>query len=237
MYGKLGLLSFVFFAAVSGASYADNNVYSGPFFMCPDAHGEEQKKLFTIIDINRFPMRIDSLGQRRVDGFVASLAASRSAVMAVEPKPEPTVDEEIGQQIQKLQQMAAPLGQNFDQRYVEICFATQAPPVDKSIDGPFYYMPGYIIQTAITGVLQPMDSIIIPEHLYHVLSYEGPTSEIGNLRFTLTEQFWQKTAPYLGFERTDGPNIQIFAPGLKGTEEQTKLELWTPIKPIEIWPR
>lgn len=235
MCRKLGLLSFVFLVAASGASYADNNVYSGPFFMCPDAHGEEQKKLFKIIDISRFPMRIDSLGQRRVDGFVATLAASRSAETAAAP--EPTVDEEIGQQIQKLQQMAAPLGQNFDQRYVEVCFATQAPPADPNIDGPFYYMPGYIIQTAITGVLKPMDSVIIPEQLYHVLSYEGPTSEIGNLRFTLTEQFWQKTAPYLGLERADGPNIQIFAPGLKGTEEQTRLELWTPIKPIKIWPR
>ncbi|TAX38937.1 GyrI-like domain-containing protein [Rhizobium leguminosarum] len=236
MNKSIGLLiSFVIAAVAHGVSHADNNVYSGPFFMCPDAHGEEQKNLFKIIDISRFPMRIDTLGQLRVDGFAASLAASRSAEMATAP--EPTVDEKIGEQIQKLQQMAAPLSQNFDQRYVEICFATQAPPKDQNIDGPFYYMPGFIIQTAITGVLQPMDSVIVPQQLYHVLSYEGPTSEIGNLRFTLTEQFWQKTAPYLGLERADGPNIQIFAPGLKGTEEQTKLELWTPIKPIKIWPR
>ncbi|MGX5851028.1 GyrI-like domain-containing protein [Mesorhizobium sp. PL10] len=235
MYMKLGIISFVCLLSVIGVSHADNNVYSGPFFMCPDAHGDAQKQLFKIIDISRFPMRIDHLGQRRIDGFVASLAASRSAALAVAP--EPTVDEKIGQQIQKLQQMAAPLGQDFDRRYVEVCFATTAPPADPNIDGPFYYMPGYIVQSAITAVLQPMDSVLIPEQLYLVVSYEGPTAEIGNLRYTMTEQFWQKTAPYLGYERSDGPNLQIFAPGLKGSEEQTKLELWTPIKPIKVWPR
>jgi predicted transcriptional regulator YdeE len=235
MYRKLAILGALVLACACGVARADGGVYSGPFFKCPDAHGDEQKNLFSIIDISRFPMRIDSLGQLRIDGFAASLAASRSAEMAAAP--EPTVDEMIGQQIQKLQRMAAPLGQDFEQRYVELCFATQAPPADQNIDGPFYYMPGFLIRTAITGVLQPMDTVVVPAQLYHVLSYEGPGSDIGNLRFTLTEQFWQKTAPYLGLERAEGPNIQFFAPGYRGNEERTKFELWTPIKPIKVWPR
>lgn len=52
----------------------------------------------------------------------------------------------------------------------------------------------------------------------------------------MTEEFWPKTAPILGLERTDGPNLMIWAPGLQGNEAQAQLELWTPIKPFNINP-
>jgi hypothetical protein len=229
MWSKTAILSILLNLPIIGASLADDRVYSGPFYKCPDAHGDKQKALFSIIDITRFPMRIEGLGQRRVDGFAANLAASISDVMMKE--------DPIGKAAQRMGEVAAPMAKGFDQQYVEVCFATEPPPTDPNIDGPFYYMPGFFVESAVTAVLQPMDSILIPEQTYLVVSYEGPSANIGNLRFTMTEDFWPKTAPFLGIERVDGPNLQIFAPGLKGTEEQTKLELWTPIKPYVISPR
>jgi len=33
------------------SALAEETVYRGPFYMCPDAHGAEQKALFRLIDI------------------------------------------------------------------------------------------------------------------------------------------------------------------------------------------
>jgi predicted transcriptional regulator YdeE len=79
--------------------------------------------------------------------------------------------------------------------------------------------------------------ITIPSQTYLVLTYQGPTSGIGDMRFTMTEEFWPKVAPFLGLQRVDAPNIMIWAPGMDGKEEQTLLEFWTPIRLYSISPR
>ncbi|MBY5367825.1 GyrI-like domain-containing protein [Rhizobium leguminosarum] len=120
-------------------------------------------------------------------------------------------------------------------RLAAVCFATTPPPKE-DVDGPFVFMPGYLIESS-ADVLQPLDTITIPAQTYLVLTYQGPTSGIGDMRYTMTEEFWPKVAPFLGLQRADGPNLMIWAPGLNGSEDQTSLEFWIPIKPYSISPR
>lgn len=211
----------------ASVAFADTNVYGGPLFMCPDAHGVEQKALFKIIDISRMPMRIEGMGKRRIDGFAASIDASRETGFLD--------NDPFDAASKRLNSITTTLG-DFDRRLVEVCFATQPPP-PTDVDGPFLYMPGYFVDAPTTSVLAPLDTIVVPEQIYLVMSYDGPRAEIGDMRFTLTEEFWPKVAPYLGLERAVGPNMMIYAPGYKGTEDRVSLEMWTPIKPYNIVPR
>lgn len=222
------LMAYLSFLALSGSvAFADDNAYTGPFHMCPDAHGAEQKALFRIIDITRMPMRVEGSGAQRIDGFAASLAASRSAQIMNRKDP-------IEEAYEKLAGITTTMSTDTRQ-LAAVCFATTPPPATDT-DGPFLFMPGYIINSQ-TDVLQPLDTVTVPAQTYLVLSYEGPSAEIGDMRFTMSEEFWPKVAPFLGLERTDGPNVMIWAPGLKGNEPNTSLEFWTPIKPYRISPR
>lgn len=211
---------------IANSALADNNVYSGPFFMCPDAHGEEQKALFRIIDITNMPMRIEGMGPRRIDGYGASVAASRSTVMMNQTDP-------IQEAYEKLANTPTIMGRE-NRQLAAVCFALEAPPKE-DVDGPFVFMPGYLID-APGNVLQPLDTIIVPAQTYLVVSFSGAADDIGNMRFTMTEEFWPKTAPFLGLERADGPNLMIWPPGARGNETQVSLEFWTPIKPFRISP-
>lgn len=205
---------------------AENNAYTGPFFMCPDAHGEEQKALFRIIDITKMPMRIEGMGSRRIDGYGASVAASRSTVMMNRKDP-------IEEAYEKLANTPTIMGTD-NRQLAAACFALEPPPKE-DVDGPFVFMPGYLIE-APGDVLQPLDTVVIPPQTYLVLSFTGTPDDIGNMRFTMTEEFWPKTAPFLGLERADGPNLMIWPKGAKGNEPVVSLEFWTPIKPFRVSP-
>ncbi|QPC89719.1 GyrI-like domain-containing protein [Mesorhizobium sp. INR15] len=223
---NFALLTLLWILVPATSAFADNQAYSGPFFMCPDAHGDEQKSLFRLIDITKLPMRIEGMGQRRVDGFAASLAASRSAAIMSGKDP-------IDEAFEKLFGMPNTMAADH-RRLVAVCFATQPPPATDT-DGPFLFMPGFFIDDP-GDVLQPLDTVIVPAQTYLVTTFTGPASELGNLRFTLTEEFWRKTAPFLGLERTSGPNLMVWSPGEKGNEPSDTVEMWTPIKPFRISP-
>lgn len=210
---------------------ADDNAYSGPFFMCPDAHGEEQKALFRIIDITRMPMRIEGMGPLRIDGFGASIAASRGPINIQSESGKDPIEEAY----EKLAGIAGTMSADEGRQLAAVCFATTPPPAE-DIDGPFVFMPGYLIKSS-ADVLQPMDTIQVPAQTYLVLSYQGTLDDIGNMRFTMTEEFWPKVAPYLGIERADGPNVMIWPEGARGDEPEQTLEFWTPIKPYVVSPR
>ncbi|WP_145964992.1 GyrI-like domain-containing protein [Rhizobium leguminosarum] len=215
------------FIASPSIILADDEIYSGPFYMCPDAHGADQKALFRIIDITRMPMRIEGRGPQRIDGYAASLAASRTVEMMNKKDP-------IAEAFEKLAGTTTTMSAD-KRRLAAVCFATTPPP-EGDVDGPFVFMPGYLIESS-ADVLQPLDTITIPAQTYLVLIYQGPTSGIGDMRFTMTEEFWPKVAPFLGLQRADGPNLMIWAPGLSGSEDQASLEFWTPIEPYSISPR
>ncbi len=216
----------VLLALQTGLALADNNAYTGPYFMCPDAHGEDQKALFKIIDITKMPMRIEGMGERRVDGYAASLGASRSAQIMGKKDP-------IEEAFEKLAGTTTTMGAD-NRRLVAVCFALEPPPADNT-DGPFLFMPGYFIDSP-GDVIEPLDTVVIPAQTYLVLSFSGPADDVGNMRFTLTEEFWPKVAPFLGLERAPGPNLMVWPPGFKGNEAQVTLEMWTPIKPFRIAP-
>jgi predicted transcriptional regulator YdeE len=220
---KIGLLLFLISA---GAAQADDNDYTGPFYMCPDAHGQEQKSLFRTMDITGLPMRIEGLGETRVLGYGAQLAASRSPTTMKDGDP-------IGNAFEKLFGTPNTMSADQKRRLMAVCFATTPPPKE-DIDGPFVFMPGFLVNG--DQDMPPMDSVNIPPQTYLVVTYNGPSEDIGSFRFTMTEEFWPKTAPILGLERVDGPNLMVWAPGLKGNEVQAQLELWTPIKPFKINP-
>ena len=223
---RLALVSVALSSLQTCGAFADSNVYSGPFYMCPDAHGADQKGLFRTIDITNMPMRIEGMGQRRIDGFSASLSASRSAVVMNQKDP-------IEEAFERLSGVTTTMAED-DRRLVAVCFALEPPP-SADIDGPFLFMPGYFVDTP-GDVIQPFDTIVVPEQTYLVLTFTGSAEDVGNMRFTLTEEFWPKVAPFLGLERVDGPNLMIWPPGFKGNEAQVSLEMWTPIKPYRISP-
>lgn len=81
---KIGILLFLI---SSGAAYADNNAYTGQFYMCPDAHGQEQKSMFRTMDITGMPMRIEGMGTTRLLDYGAQIAASRSAAIMKDGDP------------------------------------------------------------------------------------------------------------------------------------------------------
>ena len=222
---RISKIVFLLSLICPGAAFADNDSYKGPLHMCPDAHGEEQKALFRTIDITGLPMRIEGMGETRLLGFGVQLAASRSAAVMKDGDP-------ISNAFERL--FGAPNTMSTDaRRLMAVCFATEPPPAE-DIDGPFVFMPVFLAEPNLA--MPPMDSVLIPALTYLVVKYAGPSADIGNFRFTMTEEFWPKTAPILGLQRVDGPNLMIWAPGLRGNEPQAQLELWTPIKPFKINP-
>lgn len=223
---RLAALALFALSLQVGTASADNNAYSGPFFMCPDAHGEEQKALFHILDITGIAMRIEGMGQRRVDGFAAPLAASRSAAIMSGKDP-------INEAFEKLFGMPNTMAQD-NRQLVAVCFALKPPPTTDT-DGPFLFMPGFFIDSP-GDVLQPLDTVLVPAQTYLVATFTGAPADIGNFRFTMTEEFWPKTAPFLGLEREVGPNLMVWPRGSKGNEPQVTIELWTPIKAFRISP-
>lgn len=196
--------------------------FTGPFFMCPDAHGEEQKQRFRMIDIEEGSMRIEGLGPITLEGFGARVAESKSNAIMSGQDP---IEEAFG----KLFSDATVFSAIPQKRLAAACFA-QTPPPKEEIDGPFVFMPGFLVED---GQIDPgKDSITIPAQTYLVLKFTGPGSAVGDMRFSLTEGFWRDRAPALGLERADGPNLMIWAQGDYGAPEgSTTLEMWTPIKP------
>jgi predicted transcriptional regulator YdeE len=211
----------------ANAAMAAGATYSGPFYMCPDAHGAEQKALFRLIDITQFPMRIEGRGSTRVDGYGAQVMASRSAAIAGGRDP-------IEEAFEKLFSEPEIKGTENKKTLAAVCFATTPPPKE-DVDGPFVFMPGFLNES---GELTegPRDSVLIPAQTYLVLTFSGDASEVGNMRFTLSEQFWPRVAPFLGLERADGPNLMIWLEGSGTPDGPIVLEMWTPIKPLRINP-
>lgn len=220
---KIALLLLLISA---GSAYAENNTYEGPFYMCPDAHGQEQKSLFRTMDITGMPMRIEGLGETRLLGYGAQIAASRSSAVMRDGDP-------VDNAFEKLFGTPNTMSGDESRQLMAACFATQPPPKE-DIDGPFVFMPGFRAER--DTIIPPLETVIIPPQTYLVVTYNGATADIGNFRFTMTEEFWPKTAPILGLERVDGPNLMIWATGQRGNEEQVQLELWTPIKAFKINP-
>ena len=193
--------------------------------MCPDAHGAEQKALFKLLDISGVAMRIEGMGQRRVDGFAARTGASGFVSETENP---------ITQAFEKLFSSNNTIPElEAGQGLVTVCFAKEAPPTSDT-DGPFYFMPGFFVDDSDRNVEPPRDSVTIPAQTYLVTTWSGLSTDIGNFRFTLTEEFWPKTAPFLGLGRVDGPNIMIWPPGQSDNETSATVEMWTPIKAFQI---
>lgn len=64
-------------------------------------------------------------------------------------------------------------------RLMVACFATEPPP-NEDLDGPFVFMPGFLAQG--DQVMPPMDSVIVPPQTYLVVTYIGPSADIGSFR-------------------------------------------------------
>lgn len=128
------------------------------------------KARFRLLDITKMPMRIEGKGSQRVDGCAASVSASRSAQIMSKKDP-------IDEAFEKLAGTTTTMGADHH-RLAAVCFA---PPPNGDIDGPFLFMPGYLIENE-GDVLQPLDTVTIPAQTYLVLTYSGPTTEIGDMR-------------------------------------------------------
>lgn len=219
-------------------SWAQDNAihgtaFAGPYFKCPDAHGAEQKKLFKIIDISKLPMRIEGMGEIAIIGVNAAVKASAGAKA---PMGNDAVDANpFHQAFGKLAVHAQSMNANTDRRLVAVCFATTPPPTG-DVDGPFNYLPGFFadpLKLHMQGNASGgFDSVIVPPKTYLVLHFHGQARDVGNFRFTLTEDFWPKVAPRLGLQRIDGPNVMIYQSGglAKEDDAEVDLEMWTPIK-------
>lgn len=206
-------------------AHSDNESFTGPFYMCPDAHGASQKALFNILDITNLPMRVEGMGARRVDGFAANLTASLQNKLAADP---------VTVAFTKFFNSTTTFTELSTERkgLVTVCFAKEAPPANDT-DGPFFFMPGFFMDESVQ-VVENRDTVMIPEQTYLVVSWSGASADIANFRFTLTDQFWNKTAPFLGLRRVDGPNIMVWPPGDDGNATIATVEMWTPIQPYVI---
>lgn len=227
------ILPILLCGATSGI--AAEEIFEGPFYRCPDAHGEEQIARFETIDLSGFPMRIASHEAFVIEGVQAHVEASRTglATMANGGPGDPIeaaymqLGEEIGATV-------AGGPDNLQRQLAAICFAVTPPPEDQSIDGPFIYMPGHIVEAGAPS-LGTLDRVHVPAHLYLVVSFSGPLEDIGSLRFTLSNDFFPKYGAMLGLVRDDqAPNLMISAFGEQGFEPIQHLEMWTPILPISV---
>jgi len=172
-------------------------------------------------------MRIEGRGPTRVDGYGAQVLASASPAISSGGDP-------IKRAFEKLFSEPATQGAENKQTLAAVCFATTPPP-KQDIDGPFVFMPGFLSEPGEL-VVGPRDSVLIPAQTYLVLTFSGDSSDIGNMRFTLAEEFWPRVAPFLGIERAIGPNLMIWQEGGKTPNGPVVLEMWTPIKPVRINP-
>jgi predicted transcriptional regulator YdeE len=163
------------FIAAPSIVLADDEVYSGPFYMCPDAHGADQKALFRIIDMTRMPMRIEGRGPQRIDGYAASLAASRTLEMINKKNP-------IAEAFERLAGTTTTMSAD-KRRLGAVCFATTPAPKE-DVDGPFVFMPGYLIESS-ADVLQPLDTITVPAQTYLVVTYKG--ADVGDRRHAVCD--------------------------------------------------
>jgi predicted transcriptional regulator YdeE len=175
-----------------------------------------------MIDIDESSMRIEGMGPLTIEGFGARVAESRTNSILSGQDP---IEEAFG----KLFSDTTVFTAVPQRRLAAACFALTPPP-NADIDGPFVFMPGFLVDD---GQIDPgKDSVTIPAQTYLVLKFTEPGSAVGDMRFSLTEGFWRDRAPSLGLERDDGPNIMIWAEGDYGAPEgDTTLEMWTPIKP------
>ena len=222
------IMGVCFLLAVSSAIAAEP-AYTGPYWMCPDAHGADQATLFKTIDISKFPMRIDTLGDMTVEGVQARVNASRSAaIMNKDGDP-------IENAFKKLfGDYGTTMAVGPKRRLAALCFAVGPPPADQQTDGPFVFMPGFIVQKDQSPDPH-LDVVTVPQHLYLVVSYTGSQDDVGNMRFTLTNEFWPRYAPLLGFHRDDrAPNLMIWEVDQSGNESTQRLEMWTPILPVSV---
>jgi predicted transcriptional regulator YdeE len=79
-----------------------------------------------------------------------------------------------------------------------------------------------------------MDTVVVPPQTYLVLHYTGTVDDIGNMRFTLPDDFLNNSALNLGLRRTDGPNVMVFESGDYNSDGPVKVEMWTPIEPFAL---
>ena len=207
---------------LTGAAAADKPSFAGPFYKCPDAHGADQKALFKKIDISSMPITIEGKGSFAVAGDNAQTSASRSVSADTDP---------IFQSIARWSTLARALQADADHRTVSVCFATEpAPKADE--DGPFNFLSGRFVNER--NLPDRADTIVVPPQTYMVLHYTGPVSDLGNMRFTLTDDFWPNKAPSLGLKRSEGPNVMIFDLGDYTSAGNVSVEMWTPVEPVTI---